>query len=267
MNKLVAALAAAVLVLGLAACQHAKPAAAQASNMQLKLYHVPENQSDQVVKALHSALAGNTLDGWLKKQDNGMRVTEPFPGTVMVLAPPEIQASVGTVIHALSDDASKAPPAKARQARNLQFRVHFWVVDMLPGRGADAPALQPLAPTLDALRKRLGTAHFELADTASATVLEGHTSNFMNTANRHRFEFWVPSASAGHVQLALKYVDRSPDGFHGLKTSASMTLGDYVVLAQAAAPKHLPLGHGKPPPTGAMRLLVVRVDKLAAHAD
>lgn len=263
MNKLVATLAAAVLVLGLAACQHAQPGTTQASNMQLKLYHVPADQSGHVVKALQSALAGNSLGGLL----NGMRVTEPFPGTVMVLAPPEIQTSVGKVIPALSDDASKAPPAKVRQAQNLQFRVHFWVVDMLPGHGADAPALKPLAPTLDTLRKRLGAAHFELADTASATVLEGHTSNFMNTANRHRFEFWVPSASAGHVQLALKYVDRSPDGFRGLKTSASMTLGDYVVLAQAAAPKHLPLGHGKPPPTGAMRLLVVRVDKLAAHAD
>jgi len=247
MNTPIRILAGMLLALGLAACQHpAPPSQAKAAPpMQLKLYSVPPQKSQMLLKALREVVPG--------------RIHEAFPGKLLVAAPADEQASIGAAIETLA----KTPVPNVEHA---QFRVHFWVVDMLPGSGADTPALKPLAATLDALRKQLGPAHFELADTASATTLQGHLANRMDTANRHLFEFWIPSTSAGHVQLALQYIDRSPDGFRGLKTSASMPLGDYVVLAQAAAPRTLP-DHRKAPPQGGMRLLVVRVDKLAAHAD
>lgn len=250
MNTPIRILAGVLMALGLAACQHpASPSQAEtAPPMQLKLYSVPPQKS----QALLMALRGTIMHG------NG-RAEAPFPGKLLVAAPADEQASIGAALETLS----KTPVPNVEHA---QFRVHFWVVDMLPGSGADASALKPLAPTLDTLRKHLGPAHFELADSASATTLEGRKTNRMDTANRHLFEFRIPSAGAGHVQLALQYIDRSPDGFRGLKTSASMPLGDYVVLAQAAAPKVLP-GHRKAPPPGAMRLLVVRVDKLASGAD
>lgn len=252
-------------VLTLAACQGNGPGAAQASaNMQLKLYQVPAQQSDQITHALHNTLAGNTLGGLLKKQDNGMRVTEPFPGTVMVLAPPKVQASVGSVIHELSEHAPKPQPHKAEQAGNIQFRVHFWLVDMLPGSGTDTSALKPLAPTLDALRKRMGQAHFALTDNAQAVTESGDKAHNLDTANHHHFQFWIPSTEGNRAQLVLRYVDQTGEGF-SLKTSAYMPLGDYMVLAQAAAPSELP-DHRKALPQGTMRLLVVRVDKLTAHA-
>lgn len=241
-------LAASLLALGLTACQ--RPAsssqAAAAKPMQLKLYDVPPQRSEALMTALRSVIA----DG------KSSRVSQPLPGKLLVAAPADEQASIGAAIASLG----KAPvPAIA----HAQYRVHFWLVDMLPGPGTDSASLKPLSGTLDTLRKRMGPSHFILADDAQVATLTGHRAHELGTASRNHFEFWIPTAGNDQVQLVLQY-GRPGDDF-GLKTTVSLTPGHYMVLAQTAMPGHMPGQHAVQP-QGTMRLLVVRADPLDSGA-
>lgn len=245
MNHPIRLFAALVLALGLAACQGASSTSqdAGAPPREIKLYSVPPQQSPALLHALRETV----ING------HGSTVTQPFPGKLLVAAPADEQASIGAAIHALSKAAETTPHPE-------QLHVHFWVIDAMPGKGADAAALQPLSGTLDALRKRIGPSHFLLDDSAMAVATPGETSNRIDTANQHDFAFWIPSSGSGHLQLAIEYNDHSGNdhagkGFRSLKTVAAMKLDQYVVLAQAAE------SGGDAGAKAALRLLVVRVDR------
>lgn len=258
MKRLFACLIAAVLTLGLAAC-HA-PDRATANNrtaqMQLKLYHVPAQQSAAIERTLHSALAGNNLGNIVKDRDNSMRVTEPFPGAVLVLAPAQMQDSIASAIKELA----KASP---KTAANVPIRVHFWVVQAKAGDGADAPALRPLEPTLKQLRASLGPSHFVLNEAVSAIAnatdhFNPDASGQVSTSQHHDFQFSCLSTANGDIKLRVDYRDQSRRTMPSLHTVTTIRPGEYVVLAQAPSTDDTASGSDKT----LMNLLVVRVDRL-----
>ncbi len=265
MNKLVATLAATVLVLGLTACQHAQPGTTQAATMKLELYHVPAQDSQHLVQALHSVLAGNTVGNIVKGRDNGMRVTSPFPGTVMVLAPEDLQRSIRATIRTLSEDAKNVRPDAAKI---YQYHVHFWVVQAKAGTGPDDAALEPLAPTLKLIRASLGPSHFVLEEAVSSvsrfsTDAASNNGGRIMTSHHHIFEFNAGPSAGGLIDLDVKFQDQTKRTFPLLDTSAIVRSGHYLVLAQG------PSNPGAKPDSGnrtLMNLLVVQVDQSTESA-
>jgi hypothetical protein len=266
MNKLVPILAVAALAFGLSACHRASPETAKAPAMKLKLYHVPTQDSRHLVQALHSVLAGNTARNIAQGVDNGMRVTSPFPGTVMVLAPEDLQRSIRATIRTLSEDAKNARPDAAKI---YQYHVHFWVVQAKAGAGPDDAALKPLAPTLQRIRASLGPSHFVLEEAVSSVSRYSNQAAFMNstgkivTNHHHRFEFNAGPSAGGLIDLGVKYQDQTKRTFPLLDTDAIVRSGHYLVLAQG------PSTPGAKPDSGdrtLMNLLVVQVDQSTESA-
>lgn len=86
-----------LLAFALAACQGPAGGGDKASAMQLKLYRVPADQSRTIAKNLGAVLESSEFQLG-KKAHTEMRVTQPFPGTVMVLAPAPLQSSIASAI-------------------------------------------------------------------------------------------------------------------------------------------------------------------------
>lgn len=248
-----------MLTLGLAACHAPDTATASAptAQMQLKLYHEPVQQSAAIERTLHTALAGNNLGNTVKDRDNSMRVTEPFPGAVLVLAPAQMQDSIASAIKELT----KASP---KTAGSTPLRVHFWVVQAKAGDGPDAPALRPLDPTLKQLRASLGPSHFVLNEAVSA--ITNATDHFdpragggeVNTNQHHEFQFTALTNPNGDIKLQVNFRDKTSRTIPSLHTLTTIRPGEYVVLAQAPSTDDTANGND----TTLMNLLVVRVDRL-----
>lgn len=248
-----------LLALVLAGCNGSGGSPAHSSNMELKLYKVPVQQSLQIEGALGELLAGSGK--------NSAGVTQPFPGTLMVLAPASLQSSIESAIDKMSKTSSRVPDS-------VPLRVRFWIVQAKAGAGNDAAALNPLHGALQELRSSLGPSHFALEDTA-LTLVDAPTHSDasaggggMTTARGHKFSFHAMAATTGKVTLKVQYsnttqeaADRSIPQLH---TNITVDPGSYVVLAQAPPPaSHLP----NVPDATLMNLLVVRVDRVetAAH--
>ncbi|HET6632556.1 MAG TPA: hypothetical protein VFG73_07605 [Rhodanobacteraceae bacterium] len=229
----------------LAACQPSPPDENAAATMRLRAYRVPPQQSSALSEALSHALMS---------RDSGVHVTEAFPGTVLVYAPPETQASISNAIGALTKSA-------AGDAAVARLQVHFWLLDAVPGAGSSDAALQPLTTTLNRLRGSLGPSHFVLEDAVTATVMSDRKASIATSSNR-QYEFSARTAAGGAVDLRLQYNDNHgpQQGLAHLETVVALKPGQYVVLAQAPnAAWHVKTGTpGSATP--AMRLLVVRVD-------
>jgi hypothetical protein len=237
MKHLFRMLAGTLLGLVLVACHGPQDQARTDPRMELKVYDVPPQRTNDLRNALSATVASKSI-----------HATIAAPGKLLVYAPRHAQASIGSVIAELA-----RAPADDTAPAGLQ--VHFWIVDALPGAGADDPALDPLAATLETLRKSRGPLHFTLdeAVTAAATL---DREGFIDTGKKRLFQFTARPGQADAVNLSVKYSDDGSRGIRQLNTTVAMTPAQYVVLAQA--PDGAASGHGT------MRLLVVRVDRPAA---
>lgn len=259
MNHPLRFLAGALLALSLVACHQpaSAPQGKAAQPRQLKLYSVPPQQSSVLLHALRHTSLGK-----------GSNVTQPFPGKLLVSAPQAEQASIGKAIAALSKAANT-------DFQPERLHVHFWLVEAHPGSGEEPAVLKPLSTTLNTLQKSLGRSHFSLQDSAMATVTPGSGYSSITTGQMHDFMFLLAPAGAHDVTLQLSYKDHTGPGFRKLDTSATLKLGQYMVLAQAPNGKprkvSLPGLPGNPAGTEVhtptvMRLLIVRVDRAGKTA-
>ncbi|HEX7340909.1 MAG TPA: hypothetical protein VF269_01400 [Rhodanobacteraceae bacterium] len=229
MKRITCLLLGGALALSLAACSKpASPTATATTPMQLKLYHVPAQQSTQLARALQRALIGGNLAGMFKQ--TSIRVSSPYPGTLTVYAPRATQTSVGQVITELVKSAT-TPMAPAR------LQVHFWLVNVIAGKGADTAALKPLEPTLDHLRAALGPSHFVLDEAVSATTsMAGNGWGSLKTMHgqyQHVYRFQAEAGTGGAIRLKMSFEDHSGQTIPQLQTTTILRPGHYVVLAQA----------------------------------
>lgn len=252
--RLVAGTALLALGAALAAC-HPLDASGRsaAESMELKLYDVPAGQSESLRNALGLAMAGKAS------------VSQAAPGQLLVYAPHGAQASIGDAIAALGKTIAK-------QAAPVQVDVHFWVIDGEQGAGNDDPALKELAASLASLRQAMGPLHFHLDQVAAlvgTTDQAGSLTTAPGMTYDRSFHFRVTSIAGDTAQLQLRYQDNGASGLRELDTRIDTNFGQYLVLAQA--PGTCPAPVPGVPATGcsnkpAMRLLVVRVDRLPTKA-
>ncbi|BFI94889.1 MAG: hypothetical protein RSP_03990 [Rhodanobacter sp.] len=246
----------ALLVLGttLGGCHTSDSSGQAAQAMELKMYHVPVAQSEELRNALTQAMASKAS------------VSQAAPGQLLVYAPRDAQASIGEAIEALGKAVPKQAPA-------MQVGVHFWVIDGQPGAGADDPALKNLAGSLASLQQSMGPLHFHLDQAATLVGVSGQTGNLITADGPHLrdFDFRVGAVNGDTARLQLGYQDSSNRGLGKLNTEVDATFGQYLVLAMA--PGACPTGSSGVMPTNttcqdkpALRLLVVRVDRLPAKA-
>jgi hypothetical protein len=244
-----------LLVLTLTACQSSDHTESNRA-MQLKAYSVPP----QSAKAIESNLSivATAFHG---------SVTQPFPGTLLVYAPRDAQASIEHTIDTLSKASKKAPPP-------APLHVHFWVIKAVPGAGKSSPALKPLNKTLSTLESSLGTSHFILDRRASTVATMDHLSLII--AGPYKFAFTPRVSQNGSTQLDVQYsaVDSAAsklasafgsdsNGINSLHTTVTTTPGQYVVLAMAPtqSPASASSAPAETPATRTMRLLVMRLDQ------
>lgn len=242
-----------VVLLALGACRApADRTADSVQPMDLKIYAVPAAQTAQLAGALGNALG---------KKAN---VTMPMPGKLLVYAPQQAQDSIGKALASLGQAAPAANDA-------TQVNLRFWVVDGHPGTGADEAALKPLSATFDSLRSTLGPMHFQLEQAAAGVATSGHGGRIVTTTPagyQRNFDFRIGPATARGVALTLDYKDAGPAGLRHFSTEVGARFGDYLVLAQAPGGAcQAVLVSGKAtascsPDVSAMRLLIVRVDRL-----
>jgi len=246
---------AAVFVLG--ACRG--PAGAHdggsEASMEMKVYTVPAAQTGRLAAALGGALGGRAS------------VSDPAPGKLLVYAPRDAQASIATAL----DRLAKAPGS---EAIHTQVNLRFWVVDAQPGAAADDPALKPLSATLDTLRRTMGPMHFRL-DQEAASLAASNQSGMISTRTAtgpRSFGFAVGAADAHGVSLSLNYEDPGRSGLRQLKTEVGARFGEYLVLGRGPGACSVPFGDTGPASADtcaekpALRLLIVRVDRIEPHA-
>ena len=259
----------ATAVIALAGCQgrgHEVDEATNAKkvpNLTLQAYSVPADRSQSIENSIDSALGGIDV-----KLFGGARasITSAGPGKLLVYAPRDAQASIGNVIETLAKTI-------APQTAPLQVGVHFWVIDGQPGAGADDPALKNLAGSLASLQQSLGPLHFHLDQAATLVGVSNQTGS-MTTADgsyRRVFDFLVGTVNGDTARLQLGYQDTGNRGLGKLHTEIDATFGQYLVLAMAPGACPTESSGGIPAPTTcrdkpALRLLVVRVDRLPAKA-
>lgn len=244
-------------LLALTACRvPAGSAESQASTpMEMKVYDVPAAQTGRLAAALGGALGQRAS------------VTDPAPGKLLVYAPRDAQASIAAALERLA----KTPPTEASPT---EVNLRFWVVDAQAGAGPDDPALEPLAATLDTLRKTMGPLRFRLdqeAASLAASNQSGRIATSTGTGPRS-FGFAVGAAEANGVPLSLDYEDDGRSGLRQLKTEVGARFGEYLVLAQGPGVCAAPFDATKSASADtcadkpALRLLIVRVDRIEPHA-
>jgi hypothetical protein len=203
-------------------------------------------------------------------------ITAAGPGKLLVYAPRDAQSSIGSVIDTLSS-SPQTPAAPVQPVAPVQVDVHFWIVDGTAGEGQDDPALQALAPTLAALRKTAGPLRFQMDQVAAAVATPSDDESTIVIAKGslpQTFNFRLGHLTEQGANLWLDYEDHGPSGLEKLKTQVETPFGQYIVLARA--PGTCPassagLTNGQTIPSScadksAMRLLIVRVDRLAPKA-
>lgn len=217
---------------------------------ELKIYDVPPQQGVQISVALMGMGA----------QGGNVRATLLSPGKLLVSAPASTQDSVSEVLRTL---AKITPVAIAP----VQVDVHFWVIDAESGAGNDDPALKDLAGSLASLRKATGPMHFHLDQAASLVGTSNDTGNLVTADGPYtrNFSFRVNAVNGDTSKLTLSYEDNGGHGLRKLDTQIDAIFGQYIVLAQApgACPQaSTDTTAATCPDKPAMRLLVVRVDRL-----
>lgn len=248
-------IAGATLVLALSACRapadnHAGQVAAP---MELKIYAVPPEQTIPLAGSLGNALG------------KAANITVPAPGKLLVYAPRDAQSSIADAITSLGKSVASEPAA-------AQVDLHIWIVDAVAGPGSDDAALKPLDTALESVRKSMGPLHFQLDQAVSAITSVGPDGSIKTATDGgypRSFGFQVTATHGNTIQLALSYDDNGQSGLSQLDTHIGINSGQYVVLAQApgACAAALPGKTAPPcPQKPALRLLIVRADRLPAQA-
>lgn len=257
----------AIALLALAGCgphgNGTNPAAAgkPAVDLTLKLYTVPVDRTKSIQTAV-----GEALQGLSAVLSGGARATviAAGPGKLLVYAPQDAQASIGETIESLGKAATQ-------QVAPIQVGVHFWVIDGQPGSGDDDPSLKTLAGNLASLRQAMGPLHFRL-DQVAALVGTSSEDGSLVTADgpyTRSFDFHIGTIRDDTARLQLSYQDNGGHGLGKLDTHIDATFGQYIVLAQAPGACAQPSTNTSVatcPNKPAVRLLVVRVDRLPAKA-
>lgn len=170
------------------------------------------------------------------------QVSQPAPDQLMVLAPAQLQAEIGSVLAAMPQDAPAAMAA-------TPVRFEAWVVDLDPAAGED-PRLAPVAAALAPLRESMGARGFRLVTQLGTTVTpndwDDHQVRDRLAELMLRF-----SAFDGGVDAELQFNSRPM----ALSTRTRLRFGETVVLAQAGAV-------GESAQSDTLRLLIVRVTPL-----
>lgn len=230
--------------------------------LDLRLYPVPADSTERLRAALERVLA-------TEDKSRLARVSSPSQGRLLVLAPVDMQGSIGAVIEALSaptKDAGKLP---------AQIRLRLWTVDATPGAAADDPALQPLRPALDEARSALGAVQFALRDTTAVVSGIGQrverswpTRDDLDarTASTSQLVYSTTPAPDGvvleiNVGQQIAVGPAAPGGYlHvGTETTTPLRLGQTLVLSQSPLPAAS--GDKAAPVT---RLYIVRVDPVSS---
>lgn len=248
-------IAGATLLLALSAC--GSPSDHQATQgsapMELKIYTVPPSQTGTLSVSLASAFQKMAT------------ITVPAPGKLLVYAPRDAQSSIGDAITSLGKSVASEPAA-------AQVDLHIWIVDAVAGPGSDDAALKPLDTALESVRKSMGPLHFQLDQAVSAITSVGPDGSIKTATDGgypRSFGFQVTATHGNTIQLALSYDDNGQSGLSQLDTHIGINSGQYVVLAQApgACAAALPGKTAPPcPQKPALRLLIVRADRLPAQA-
>jgi hypothetical protein len=242
-------IAGSTLLLMLLGC-HAPASSNSATSMELKIYSVPPDQTQNLAQSLGLALGIKA------------NVTTPAPGKLLVYAPLATQTSIGAAIASLG----KASPSEQVPA---QVEIHFWSVAGITGAGTDDPALHNLEASLASLHQAIGPLHFKLEQRVSAVVASQHggsieTSN--NPMNPDVFQFQVGAVDKDTADISLTYGITAISTF---KTHILARLGQYIVLAQMAGACPLKTT-GQTidtcPVSSGTRLLIIRVDRLKPNA-
>jgi hypothetical protein len=243
------------LLLTLTACQapddgHTGQATAP---MELKIYAVSPEQTPKLGEALGNALGKMAT------------VTVPAPGKLLVYAPRDAQTSISAAIASLG----KASPVDQKSAL---VHLQFWIVDGAIGPGTDDTTLKPLSATLDTMRQAMGPMHFRLNQTLAAMTSAGHDGSIKTATDGgypRGIDFVVRAVNDNNINLWVGYEDNGGSGLAQFKTQIDAESGHYVVLAQApgACAAVLPGKTAPPcPEKPALRLLIVRADRLPPHA-
>ncbi|HEX7813695.1 hypothetical protein, partial [Dyella sp.] len=210
--------------------------------MELRIYEVPQAQTESLRQALTSALAPG----------GQAAVTSPTPGKLLVYAPETSQDSIAS---ALSGLASSSKDSHAPASLNLRF----WIVDAVPGDGADDASLTVLTDVLKSWRGSMGAAHFKLVEATSGAVREGGQGEIV-TGYQYGYETSV--SNSGDISLQLQVRNNQNGGrVQGLglfQGQLNVTPGHFVVLAQTPGPGGDATASGDTP---VARLLVMRVDR------
>ncbi len=271
MKTIIRLLGGVLLAVSLAACHAPASESSQLPAMQLKLYQVPAGQSKAIARHLGAVLEDTGFRTGLKAQTK-IRVTQPFPGTVMVLAPASVQPSIGQAIAELGKTAGETSRHEAKAAsqspRTVPVHVHFWLVQAKAGDGTDASTLAALEPTLKQVRSLLGPSHFVLGESVSATTsavtwqaenTATSSGGMLETNQLHQYKFDPHVTANGEVRLHVEYNDPTRKTIGHLETELTMKPGEYVVLASS------PSGTSGSDGT-LMNLLVVRVTRVESPA-
>lgn len=263
MKRLVLAL---FLVVGLlAGCGGGDSGASNAPKLEMRVYDVPPDQTETLIRTLNSVFASD------EKTALG-KATSPAPGRLVVLAPASLHGSIEASLRALAkEQAAKDNPAPAKADGPL--RLSFWSVDAVPENGADDPALVALMPALDEARKQMGIVHFELRDHVSGVSSLGQSvqrswtgTGPAGTAPPRMLGYTI-NADGGAWKVSLDYRDsiavvRTRNGVPdasfsetGAQTTTTIAPGQTLVVTQNPVPDSD--GTASVPIT---RLYLVRVD-------
>lgn len=191
----------------------------------LRAYRVPVERAESLQDALTRAL--------------NQVVTRPAPDQLLVLANPDVQASIERTLMHLAGEQKIAAPDPG------PITVHFWVVDA--GDGPDGGAdLAVIADTLKQVRAQTGAVGFDLRTHLALTTTVGGLDRSRVADEHAQVDLQLSPASEGvNMELSMEA------GTMNLRSQTRLTLGQTIVLAQAAP---------KEKDAARIRLVVVRAE-------
>lgn len=204
----------------------------------LRVYAVPGDRAREIRDALDVVLSATHEKG----APLGRAMLSG--GQLVVLAPRETQDTIA--------DAVKQLVGKAPVAANAvtSMRLSLWMVDALPGAGADDPALAPIGAALQASRASLGEVRFALRDATALTALPNGDGVEIESPRHTHLNAQL---RAGETGTSVDIGIRGPDAT--LRTTALLQTGQVIVLAQMLSPDKA---------VERTRLYVVRLDPVDA---